>query len=101
MAKKKKYDDYSYHLIHSSDFNKMEDKGFTGYDRSTNGKWVVMDGGDSKVRGWVKFDTNLLDPYMVSLGITGSQLTHIEAEALVVTLASSSGASDGYSWGDI
>ena len=73
-----------------------EGKGFVGRHVSTDGNWIVGDLGNRDMHMVTGFDADALPQYMKDLGITSCCLTHEETRNLVLSKASSKGASDGW-----
>jgi len=90
----------NYTLWHGSKSAERILAGFVGGNRSTDGNWIIGDKGDNK-----NFDSATTGAVRLSYMAEGKflnlpNLTNEEAIELSLIMASSVGASDGYTWNE-
>jgi len=88
--------DSNYFLYHVSQKDLWLSRGFDGGAFSTDGQWFTGDLLNKAMFDDGDFDADALPEYMKKLGIKSCCLTFEMVTALVATIASEEGASDGW-----
>jgi hypothetical protein len=82
----------------------MEANGYSDGSLSTDGNWRLgyrESPVDAESHSWIDLDMNLVPQWMKDKGLTDSCLNRELAFALVRTLATAKGASDGWGFAEV
>ena len=71
-----KYNDFTYCLVHESQFDERDGLGYPDSGTSDDGKWKIGDKNDQDTHDWIDFDISIVPQYMKDLGLTECCFDH-------------------------